>query len=194
MDRKSAHRLGDGGDFSACWASRRGLCRLGSFLRLVFRGTAVHQRVRRRRLHRVHAGSTRSVIGCAPGGRILAAVMACGPDALLSHRSAAHLWGLGRDHGAGSIDVTAPNRRGRVPAGISAHRSGSLRRWRSGRLRPCSLHQRRADRARSCRSHFCMAVSKGSFRGRGIAAPQPVPLCGRCFGVAVDGVASRGCG
>jgi very-short-patch-repair endonuclease len=60
-------------------------------------------------------------------GRLLAAVSACGSDAVLSHRSAAVLWGLCEaGYTEGPIDVTAPNRRGRVPEGIRAHRDGSL--------------------------------------------------------------------
>lgn len=55
----------------------------------------------------------------------MAAVLACGPDAVLSHHSAADLLGLREDKGSG-IDVTAPGRRGRAPAGIDAHRDGSL--------------------------------------------------------------------
>lgn len=59
-------------------------------------------------------------------GRWTAAVLACGSEAVLSHRSAAALWGLRQDR-RGTIDVTAPGRRGRIPAGIAAHRHGSLR-------------------------------------------------------------------
>ena len=55
----------------------------------------------------------------------MAAVLACGPDAVLSHRSAAYLWGL-VDTWEEPIDVTAPNRRGRSPEGVAAHRDGSL--------------------------------------------------------------------
>ncbi len=55
----------------------------------------------------------------------MAAVLACGSGAVLSHRSTAALWGL-MDADQGSIDVTAPNRRGRQPAGIAAHRDGCL--------------------------------------------------------------------
>jgi hypothetical protein len=55
----------------------------------------------------------------------MAAVLACGPDAVLSHRSAAYLWGL-VDEWHEPIDVTAPNRRGRSPDGVAAHRDGSL--------------------------------------------------------------------
>jgi Protein of unknown function (DUF559) len=57
----------------------------------------------------------------------MAAVLACGPGALLSHRSAAALWGL-RSSAAPRIDVTAPARRGRGRPGIVLHRVGSLHR------------------------------------------------------------------
>lgn len=55
----------------------------------------------------------------------MAAVLAGGEGAVLSHRSAAALWGIREDPGP-SIDVTAPNRRGRIPRGIDAHRHGSV--------------------------------------------------------------------
>ena len=43
-------------------------------------------------------------------GRWMAAVLACGPDALLSHRSAAALWDLAPTSSP-LIDVTAPRAR-----------------------------------------------------------------------------------
>ena len=55
----------------------------------------------------------------------MAAVLACGPDAVLSHRSAADLLGI-KENRRARIDVTAPGRRGRSPRGINAHRDGSL--------------------------------------------------------------------
>jgi very-short-patch-repair endonuclease len=55
----------------------------------------------------------------------MAAVLACGPHAVLSHRSAADLLGIAEDRPI-RIDVTAPGRRGRSPRGINAHRNGSL--------------------------------------------------------------------
>ena len=55
----------------------------------------------------------------------MAAVLACGPGAVLSHRSAAYLHGV-LDDSRNRVDVIAPNRRGRAPAGISAHRDGTL--------------------------------------------------------------------
>jgi very-short-patch-repair endonuclease len=54
-------------------------------------------------------------------GRWMAAVLACGPDAALSHGSAAALWGFGTERG-GLIDVSVPAcRRSRLP-GIRVHR------------------------------------------------------------------------
>ncbi len=89
--------------------------------------SAVRKRAQAGRLHRVHRGVYavgRSLL--TEKGRWMAAVLACGPGAVLSHRSAAALWGLRQDWRR-SIDVTAPGRRGRVPAGIVAHRDGTLR-------------------------------------------------------------------
>ena len=56
-------------------------------------------------------------------GRRLAAVLACGPGAVLSHRSAASHWGLLRTDQT-RIDVTAPRGRHGAP-GIRLHRSRS---------------------------------------------------------------------
>lgn len=53
-------------------------------------------------------------------GRWLAAVRACGPDAVLSHRDAAMLWGLARSTRR-DIDVTVPGQAGRKLKGIEPH-------------------------------------------------------------------------
>jgi predicted transcriptional regulator of viral defense system len=87
---------------------------------------AILKRVASGRLFRIH----QRVFALTPGlmterGTFMAAVLACGPDAVLSHRSAAYLWGL-VDEWQTPIDVTAPSRRGRSPAGVGAHRDGSL--------------------------------------------------------------------
>jgi predicted transcriptional regulator of viral defense system len=87
-----------------------------------------HERIAAGRLHPVHQGVY--AVGHARltrEGRYMAAVLACGPGAVLSHRSAADLWGL-RRNGRNRIDVTAPRRRGRSRDGIDAHRDGSLMR------------------------------------------------------------------
>jgi very-short-patch-repair endonuclease len=83
-------------------------------------------RARAGTLHRVHQGVYSVGHSVATREkRYMAAVLAVGPDAVLSHRSAAAVWGIREDRRV-SIDVTAPNRRGRFPRGIDAHRDGSL--------------------------------------------------------------------
>ncbi len=57
-------------------------------------------------------------------GRLLAAVLACGPGAVLSHRSAAELWEI-RTRRHRRIEVTAPVHR-RNRDGIEVHRSATL--------------------------------------------------------------------
>lgn len=52
-------------------------------------------------------------------GRCRAALLACGPDAAISHGSAAHLWDLRRS--VGVIHVSAPRSR-RAQAGLRVHR------------------------------------------------------------------------
>ncbi len=104
---------------------------------------AAGQRARAGRLHRVHEGVY--AVGhslLTQEGRWMAAVLASGPGAVLSHRSAAALWGIrAGDHGA--VDVTAPNRRGRHPLGIDAHRhSLSARDWTTVRRIPCTTVER----------------------------------------------------
>lgn len=89
--------------------------------------STVAKRAAAGRLHRVHRG----VYSLAPpelltrSGRFLAAVLACGPGAVLSHRSAAALHELRRTERAG-IDVTIPGRAGRRHDGIDVHRSQTL--------------------------------------------------------------------
>lgn len=85
---------------------------------------AVGHRVDAGRLRRMHAG-----VFCVGEpteyGRWKAAVLACGEDAVLSHRSAAALWGLIRTDGR-NVDVTAVGRRGRRRKGIDVHRGETI--------------------------------------------------------------------
>lgn len=78
------------------------------------------------RLYRLHRG-VYAVGHPAVGanGHRLAAVLACGPGAVLSHRSAAALWEIRRTAGV-AIDVTAPRRAGRTRPGIAVHRYDCL--------------------------------------------------------------------
>jgi very-short-patch-repair endonuclease len=84
---------------------------------------AVRLRVRAGRLHRLHRGVY--AVGhqsLSWRGRWTAAVFACGDGAILSHRSAAELWGFLRPR-AGPIDISVRGRTGRRPRdGITVHR------------------------------------------------------------------------
>ncbi len=89
-------------------------------------GDAVVKRAESGRLYRVHQRAySLTARVTTQRGMFMAAVLACGPNAVLSHRSAAYLWGI-VDEWDEPIDVTAPNRRGRSPDGVAAHRDGSL--------------------------------------------------------------------
>jgi hypothetical protein len=82
---------------------------------------AIHHRSRTGRLHRLYRGVY--AVGrktVSRKGRWLAAVRACGPEAVLSHRSAAALWGLLPDARA-AIDVTVPGRTRRGSGEIVVH-------------------------------------------------------------------------
>jgi Protein of unknown function (DUF559) len=88
---------------------------------------AVQKRSRAGRLYRLYRG----VYALMPGsllsreGRWLAAVLACGPEAALSHRSAAHLHEL-RPTSRKRVDVIVPRGHERRHAGIDAHQSTHL--------------------------------------------------------------------
>jgi very-short-patch-repair endonuclease len=84
------------------------------------------QRASTGRLHRINQGVY--AVGhslLSKKGHLMSAVLACGPGAVLSHRSAAYLHGI-LDDRRNRVDVIAPNRRGRAPKGLAAHRDGTL--------------------------------------------------------------------
>jgi very-short-patch-repair endonuclease len=92
---------------------------------LGLRDAGITARVAAGRLHRIHHGVYavgHAVLGSR--GRWMAAVLACGPGAALSHASAAALWDLRRS-GARLVDVTA-RRTGRKRPGIRIHRPRTL--------------------------------------------------------------------
>jgi very-short-patch-repair endonuclease len=76
--------------------------------------------VRRGRLLRRYRGVYVASPALTAKGAWMAAVLACGPGAKLSHRSAGAAWAMRRSSRA-AIDVTAPSG-GRGVAGIDAHR------------------------------------------------------------------------
>lgn len=71
--------------------------------------SAIDRRIRAGRLHQLHPGvfAVGHRVICKEG-HWLAAVLHVGHGAVLSHRSAAELWGVARIRGSGRIDVSAP--------------------------------------------------------------------------------------
>jgi Protein of unknown function (DUF559) len=82
---------------------------------------AIQHRIAVGRLNRIHLG-VYAVGHTAPSreGRWMAAVLACGRGAALSHHSAAALWGI-RESGRARVDVTVPARGRRPRRGIHLH-------------------------------------------------------------------------
>jgi very-short-patch-repair endonuclease len=90
--------------------AQHGVVSRAQLLDLGYSRTGIKRRLDKRRLHRVHrgvyaVGHTR----LTARGRWMAAVLACGPGALLSHLDAAALHDL-RRIGSGRVHVTAPGR------------------------------------------------------------------------------------
>lgn len=96
----------------------------------------IRHQLRSGRLHRYRRGIY--VVGrraITPRGRWMAALLACGPHALLSHHSAAVLLGIRKER-PGPIDVVVPDHVVRRQPGIRVHRRAGLlsspawsRRW-----------------------------------------------------------------
>lgn len=91
-------------------ARQQGVVALWQLESLGFKRGAVTRRVRKHQLHRRYrgvymVGHTRISVN----GQWMAAVLACGPDAVLSHGDAAALWDL-RPVPGGVIHVTAPGK------------------------------------------------------------------------------------
>jgi predicted transcriptional regulator of viral defense system/very-short-patch-repair endonuclease len=114
-ERRLAHLAGRQHGLVATWQ----LTRLG-----VSRNS-VRNRVRKGQLQRLHRGVYAVGHGSITRlGRWMAGVLACGAEAVLSHRSAARLWGL-IDWGE-IVEVTINGRSGRARPGIKVHCSDSL--------------------------------------------------------------------
>jgi very-short-patch-repair endonuclease len=103
-------------------ASQHGVVARTQLLALGLDADGIRHRLRRGRLHVVHRGVY--AVGrprLSRLGVLSAAVLACGPDAALSHESAGEVLGI-RPPRLGPVDVTAsPARRGRP--GIRLHRA-----------------------------------------------------------------------
>jgi hypothetical protein len=108
---------------AAIAARRHGVLNRDQLRAIGFSDTMIRDRVASGRLHRLYRGVYAVGHTIVPReGRYLAAVMACGNGAVLSHRSAAALWGI-RPSAAAKFDVTVPRTSGfRGSARIVAHR------------------------------------------------------------------------
>jgi very-short-patch-repair endonuclease len=102
---------------------QRGVVTRNQLVELGLGDTAIRRMLAAGRLHSIHRGVYS--VGhrhLDRRGRWLAAVLAYGDDALLSHRGAAALWGISRGEGRW-IDVTAQRGRHGRRAGVILHRS-----------------------------------------------------------------------
>jgi very-short-patch-repair endonuclease len=134
--RKTSSRLAKSGHRSArgrldqlivaIARKQHGVIALWQLLTLGLSASAVRERVAAGRLHRIHQGVY--AVGrpdVTIKGSWMAAVLACGDGALLSHQSAATLHGL-LNARAGRIHVTVPSRSSRAHTGIRVHRTTCL--------------------------------------------------------------------
>lgn len=111
---------------AAVAATQHGLVTTTQLLNLGLTRKMIKTRARAGTLHRVHRGVYS--VGTAPTTREshwLAAVLACGPDALLAYTGAGALWDI-RASAATLIDVISPTRAGRARDGIRVHRAANL--------------------------------------------------------------------
>jgi very-short-patch-repair endonuclease len=111
---------GDDRGVAALAEQQHGVVGRGQLVRLGLTEEAIEMRIQAGRLHRVQAGVY--AVGHRAinrEGGWMAAVLASGPVAVLSHLSAAALWGI-RLHPGSRIDVTVPHR-SRSSATITRH-------------------------------------------------------------------------
>jgi hypothetical protein len=105
-------------------ARQHGVVALWQLTALGIEASAIRRRVADGRLRRVHRG----VYAIGPLGRKgywMAAVLACGEGALLSHRDAAMLWNL-RQTDRTAIDVTVAGARRRRRSRIAVHSTAEI--------------------------------------------------------------------
>jgi very-short-patch-repair endonuclease len=105
---------------------QHGVVSRGQLLRLGLGEHAIDRRLSAGRLHRIHRGVYAVGHGVLTReGRWMAATLACGEGAVLSHTTAAAAWDLRRNEGL--IHVTVCGSR-KAPRGIRLHRSATLTR------------------------------------------------------------------
>lgn len=112
-------------DLARLAARQHGVVSSGQLQRLGYSPSAISRGARAGRLHRLHRGVY--AVGhrrLTRHGQCLAAVIACGREGLLSHSSAAWLWGL--DRTAQRPPEIAVPRKGKGRVGIRVHHAPAL--------------------------------------------------------------------
>ena len=170
MDEKTARVPADR-RISALAERQYGVVSRAQLLALDLSRGQIDTRLRRGLLHRLHRG-VYAVGHTRPRGLAwdLAAVLACGTGAALSHRSAAALWCI-RPSSAPVVDVTVPGYGGREQRkGIRLHRA---------RLAPDEVAVRRRDRGdharpdpRGPRRRPHSATARARLRRGGVPSPR----------------------
>jgi hypothetical protein len=120
---------GRGGRDASVWdlvEAQHGVLARRQLLGLGFSSKEIEHRLAIGRLHRIHWGVY--AVGrpsVDPFGRWMAAVLACGEEAVLSHSSAAALWRIGSEI-RGTIEISLPRPFQRRRPGLRIHRRESL--------------------------------------------------------------------
>ena len=114
---------------SSAWRIARqqhGLITRAQLLELGYTRHAIRHRVSTGRLHPINRGVF--VVGRPEldmPGRCMAAVLACGAESMVSHQTAAELWGVRPPRG-GPVEISVPAALDRAVHGIRLHRRRSL--------------------------------------------------------------------
>ncbi|MHB1194608.1 MAG: DUF559 domain-containing protein [Longimicrobiales bacterium] len=90
-----------------------------------FSDDVIDLRIRTAHLARIHRGVYLVGVVAPPCARELAACLACGPQAVISHRSAAALWQIVKGRARPLVEVTIPKGYRRRP-GLRVYRIGTL--------------------------------------------------------------------
>jgi hypothetical protein len=116
-------------EIAALAGRQHGVVALWQLVALGLTANAVTQRVEAGRLHRLYRGVFS--VGhrvLRPEGHLMAAALACGPDAVISYIDAAELHGIRRrGYARTRIHVTCPTRAGRREKRLRIHRGDKLR-------------------------------------------------------------------
>ncbi|HEX3609222.1 MAG TPA: DUF559 domain-containing protein [Solirubrobacterales bacterium] len=121
----SIDRTASDGGFWALARRQHGVVSRKQLIEGGFSSRGIEHRLSRGRLHLVRSGVY--AVGrpdLTRAGKWMAAVLACGPDAMLSHRSAAALWGIGAE--SGEVEVTVRIASPRRRAGVRVYRRPTL--------------------------------------------------------------------